>query len=650
MATSMEHLEEALRQRLLPQRSPEDPMSCELHRFILTRANRFRCPKTRELWYRQAPSARKKALNDVYLRGHPKAAGKGKPRIRWRGAIGTGKGYRIRKLLYEGFPGMWIPALLYEPRNLKGRVPAVLNPNGHHIGGKAMAYKQARCINLAKRGMLALSTEFIGMGELSMNINHGRIAHLDLCGLSGVAVFYLAMKRGLDVLLSHPNCDHSRVAMTGLSGGGWQTAVLSALDERVRVVVPVAGHSPIWQRPSCTADIGDLEQTPVDICTVLDYDMLTALFAPRPALLIYNEKDDCCFRPERTRISIYEPVKPLYDLLGVPGNIEFYVNVDPGTHNYDADNRAQLYRFLNRHFKLQGPGSDLPYEDELMSESQLRVGLPEDNPTLISLASDAARGLPRPRLPEGFGRERENWLKEARPRLEDVIRIHHFLVRDEVVQEDKRSAQHLLHMDHVWTLPVTVFFAEGSADSPSPGRKLDSSGLGNGDVRILLSDGGRGSLAQLSKAHIDQGRAVAAVDVFGTGECRYPAQYQMLLGAVGERPLGVLTGQVLGVLEWAARARKESKVGLSATGPVVSFASLCAAALKPGLLNGLYLDGLYDSLKRLIELPIEYDSAVPLFCFGLLKEFDVPELMAMTEGLPIERPGHGPVQPIIRGR
>jgi len=82
----------------------------------------------------------------------------------------------------------------------------------------------------------------------------------------------------------------------------------------------------------------------------------------------------------------------------------------------------------------------------------------------------------------------------------------------------------------------------------------------------------------------------------------------------------------------------------------VSFASLCAAALQPGLLTGLYLDGLYDSLKRLIELPIEYDSAVPLFCFGLLRQFDLPELLAMTEGLPTERPGHGPVQPIVGGR
>jgi len=649
MTGPLDSLQEALRRQLLPRRDPEDPKSCELHRFILSKVSRFRCPEEKRQWARLASHTRRTAIREIYLRGHPKRLLDEKPRVRWRGVIKTGKGYRIRKLMYEGFPGMWIPALLYEPDGIKGRVPAVLNPNGHHIGGKAMPYKQARCINLAKRGMLALSTEFIGMGELSMNINHGRIAHLDLCGKAGVAVFYLAMKRGLDVLLSHPNCDPRRVAMTGLSGGGWQTAVLSALDERVRVVVPVAGHSPIWQRPSCTADIGDLEQAPVDLCTVADYDLLTALFAPRPALLIYNEKDDCCFRPERTKVSIYEPVKPLYDLLGVPDNIEFYVNVDPGTHNYEADNRAQLYRFLNRHFGLQSPERDLPYEDELLSESQLRVGLPEDNATLISLAKEAAMGLPRLSVPRGLGPKREAWLQRSRARLEKVIRLHRYSVRDEVVQRDEQSAHHLLHMDDEWTLPVTVLLAKGETKTEARAGQVGLECQAPGHVQVLLSDAGRGGLVQLCASHIAQGRTVVAADVFGTGECRYPAQYQMLLGTVGERPLGVLTGQILALLEWAASSARDGRVGLGSAGPIVSFASLCAAALNPGILSNLYLDGLYDSLKRLIELPVEYESAVPLFCFGLLREFDVPELLAMTEDLPIERPGHGPAKPILGG-
>ena len=69
-------------------------------------------------------------------------------------------------------------------------------------------YKQARCINLAKRGMLALNVDWIGMGQLRSPENaHALLNHLDLCGTSGLAVFYLLQTRGVDVLLAHEHVD-----------------------------------------------------------------------------------------------------------------------------------------------------------------------------------------------------------------------------------------------------------------------------------------------------------------------------------------------------------------------------------------------------------------------------------------------------------
>jgi dienelactone hydrolase len=110
--------------------------------------------------------------------------------------------------------------------------------------GKAAEYKQKRCINFAKRGILALSLEWLYCGELNVPENkHEFAAHLDLVGANGVGLFYLAMRRGLDYLYQHPNVDRGRLGVTGLSGGGWQTIVLSALDPRVTVAVPVAGYS-----------------------------------------------------------------------------------------------------------------------------------------------------------------------------------------------------------------------------------------------------------------------------------------------------------------------------------------------------------------------------------------------------------------------
>jgi hypothetical protein len=71
---------------------------------------------------------------------------------------------------------------------------------------------------------------------------------------------------------------------------------------------------------------------------------------------------------------------------------------------------------------------------------------------------------------------------------------------------------------------------------------------------------------------------VVAADLFGTGESWFPLHYQMTLGVPGERPLGILVGQILDVAKWPARS---GTVHLDATGAVVSFAALCAAAIEP---------------------------------------------------------------------
>src|SRR5438876_2391874 len=117
--------------------------------------------------------------------------------------------------------------------------------------------------------MLALHPEWLNCGDLcEAEYNHNRLGYLDLCGRSGLAVFYLAMRRGLDLLDVHPHADRERLVVTGLSGGGWQTIWLSALDPRVAASVPVAGHIGMAVRIGCREDIGDLEQNPSDMLRV----------------------------------------------------------------------------------------------------------------------------------------------------------------------------------------------------------------------------------------------------------------------------------------------------------------------------------------------------------------------------------------------
>ena len=594
----------------------------ELLDFLGQRLPPLRQPASMARWEQTASSVRTRLL-ESFFRGHPSGLLPAPPRAQWGETI-RGDGYCVRKLRYEGYPGLWVPALLYEPDNLRGRVPAVLNPNGHHGGGKAMDYKQARCINLARRGMLALNTEFIGMGELRGDGDHNRIGLLDLCGVAGVGVFYLVMKRGLDILLRHRHTDPARVAMTGLSGGGWQTALLSALDERVRAIVPVAGHAPAWQRCHHPDDIGDLEQVPSDLCAIADYDTLTAMFAPRPALLIYNHQDNL-FTTRRTRGSVYRPAKRVYELLGVGDDLALHDNVDPGTHNYELDNRTQLYGFLNRRFGLDTPDSELDWEDGLLSESQLRVGLPPDNATLLSLAQAKLVQL-RTRRTRGKPSAID------RRRLAQLIRLPRFgqvtaqQIGTAIRRRDGTLRHYAVSLDQTWTLPVTEV---------APRRSTG--------VTLELSDGGRRSCEPGVQAALDAGRRALTVDLFGTGHQAADGRYHMLVASTGERSLGIQVGQLIALLQWIGR-QYSGDIHVSASGRVMPVVALMATALQPRLVASLVTAGLLDTLDRLIHWPVSYAEAAPLFCFGLLAECDIDDLIRLSRPVPLHEATRGPLR------
>ncbi len=590
---------------------------------------RLKQPRRAEEWHRRTRGIRKDLLSKVYLTGHNRGIESAPPVVQWRGVIETDKGYRIRKLRYEGYPGMWIPALLYEPTKMKGKVPAVLNPNGHHRGGKSMEYKQARCINLAKRGMLALNTEFVGMGELQGSANHMQQGHLDLCGVAGVGVMYLAMKHGLDVLLAHKHADPDRVAMTGLSGGGWQTAVLSAIDERIGAICPVSGHSPVWQRATKRwQDLGDLEQTPVDLCTVADYDTLTAMFAPRPSLLIHS-CDDEIFRPEFMRPAIYQPAKKVYKTLGVEDEISFYANSEPGTHNYDRDIREQLYKFLNRAWGLDTPEEDIVCDDEMRSEWELTVGLPPDNPTYLSIAQDLARKLPTRRSSAGSSNADRKRLASIL-KLPSPYKVTLTKARKPKVARDIRVRQHVLEMER-WRVPVAEF-QKGRSGAPV----------------VVIGDSGRSRLSATVSRLMNKGRRVFVADLLAFGEqvIADGASHFLFMECVaagGDRPLGICTAQLLALLNWVRAYGKTNKVDVVAEGLSNGMITLCAAALEPKGLGAIGVS-LPDTLKRLMDWNVGYQEHPVLFCFGLLREFDIDDLVTLSDPVAIAMDGRGPMR------
>ncbi|MHC4632885.1 MAG: alpha/beta hydrolase family protein, partial [Planctomycetota bacterium] len=458
LATDEEVLREILGREIV---SP-DLVLKEVEHFCDIRVPRMPAVNSVKEWEKHAKRLRRDVLKRIALRGQAAKWAKAKTKVEWLETLDGGEGYTIKKLRYEAVPGLWIPALLYEPDDLNQKVPVVMNVNGHDGKGKAAPYKQIRCINQAKRGMLALNVEWLGMGQLSrQNFQHYRMNQLDLCGTSGLAPFYLSMKRGLDVLLSHKFADSKRVGVAGLSGGGWQTIFISSIDTCVTAANPVAGYSSYITRAHYYSDLGDSEQTPCDMATAADYTHLTALLAPRAALLTYNKKDNCCFASDHALEPLLEAAKPIYKLYGKEERLRWHVNEDPGTHNFELDNRQALYR-LFADFFYTGDSKfcveEIECEDEVLTADELSVELPDDSTDFNKLALQLSRKLPKKAQLPRKGRGAEQWRRKKVKLLREIVRARSYDVQAEkVTNEGKDGFQATLwrlKLDEEWTIPA----------------------------------------------------------------------------------------------------------------------------------------------------------------------------------------------------
>jgi hypothetical protein len=120
------------------------------------------------------------------------------------------------------------------------------------------------------------------------------------------------------------------------------------------------------------------------------------------------------------------------------------------------------------------------------------------------------------------------------------------------------------------------------------------------------------------------------------GEGIAPIELQMI-ATVGERPLGVQVAQLLSLAEWCSSEGTE--VTLAAVGPRTSVIALVAAAVEPTAFQSLELRDSWPSLKEFIDRNLELKHAPELGCFGLLQEFDVPQLEALVHPRPVKHMG-----------
>jgi dienelactone hydrolase len=349
----------------------------------------FTPPKSKEEWEKRAEEVRRQILVSEGLWPMP-TKNPLNPVI--HGKIDLPE-YTIEKVYFESAPGLYVTGNLYRPKNAKGKVPAVMFAHGHWANARLSEETPARlrqeiasgqerfeqggrsrfqsmCVQLARMGCIAWQWDMLSDSDsvqFSRTVVHGFAkqrpemntaerwglyspqAEAHLQSIMGLQT--LNSVRGLDFLLTLPEVDPARIAITGASGGGTQTMLLAAVDPRVTLSFPAVMVSTAMQG-GCTCENASLLRVNTGNIE------FAALFAPKPQGM--NTANDWT---KELSTKGFPELKQLYTLMGAPNNV-IIERGEHFPHNYNAVTRSAFYTLLNRHFKLgqQDPVIERDYE------------------------------------------------------------------------------------------------------------------------------------------------------------------------------------------------------------------------------------------------------------------------------------------------
>ena len=295
----------------------------------------------------------------------PRTALRAKVFDRW-----SGEGYTCQKVCFESLPGFYVTGNLFRPIDVnKRRLPAVLCPHGHWPDGRLQDDDRlcsviARCIQLARMGAVVFSYDMVGYND-SCQLPHRSFESDPQWGLGLLSLQTWNSIRCIDFIQSLAEVDPNRLGVTGCSGGGTQTFILGAVDQRVTAAAPICMISSHMQG-GCVCENQPLLRIE---CTNVD---IARLFAPKPLFMGSCTGDWTCHTPEVE----LPAVRAIYRLFSQrqghrQGQARRVIgrHVDD-THNYNRELREAVYGFFNRH--LFGASSARAIRESKVARPPLR--------------------------------------------------------------------------------------------------------------------------------------------------------------------------------------------------------------------------------------------------------------------------------------
>ncbi len=311
-------------------------------------------------------------------------------------------GYTVEKVYFESTPGFFVTGSLYRPKNPKGKVPGVLFAHGHwqdarltlatdekvrqeiaigaerfEKGGRSIF--QSLCVQLARMGCVVWQWDMLSDSdsvqipreivhtfakqrpEMNTTENWGLYspqAEAHAQSIMGLQTWNAV--RSLDFLLSLPEVDPERTAITGASGGGTQTMLLAAIDDRIKLSFPCVMVSTAMQG-GCTCENASLLRVNTGNIE------FAGLFAPKPQGM--NTANDWT---KELSSKGFPELQKLYEIQGAKDKV-FLLRGEHFLHNYNGVTRSAFYTFVNNHFKLGLHSPVIEQDYEPLTREQLTV-------------------------------------------------------------------------------------------------------------------------------------------------------------------------------------------------------------------------------------------------------------------------------------
>lgn len=295
----------------------------------------------RASWEQRTRVIREGILHGLHWDRMPKIKGGFRPIIHSRKEM---DGYLVENIAIRSFPGFYVTGNLYSPANPKAKNPAILNPHGHATDKRVKEDVQKRCAAFARMGAIAFAYDMVGYAE-STQVNHKMPIAALLQAWNSTRV--------LEYLLSRPDVDPEMIGMTGGSGGGTQTFVLAAIDERIAVSAPVVQVSAHFFG-GCVCESGmPIHQSESYGTNNVEF---AAMAAPRPLMIVSDGAD---WTRNSPRIE-YPYIQSVYALFDAEHKAE-HVHLHGEGHDYGYSKRSAVYPFFAFHLGLSY--KKLPYDN-----------------------------------------------------------------------------------------------------------------------------------------------------------------------------------------------------------------------------------------------------------------------------------------------